>query len=226
MKNTYITSYMDIDGKIKKRNILSQLSIIIYIIFKYLFDRFFSIAFLIILMPLLIIISIIVKIDSNDSILYKQLRTGKNGKLFKIYKFRTMTKNDEYTKFGIFLRKTSLDELPQLIMIATGKMSFIGPRPWIPEYYEKMNDIQKHKYDVLPGLTGLAQVMGRNNLNIFEKINYDLIYIKKYSLLQDIKIIFLTIKILINNTGVNDSKNTIKKELKDLSEGRKKNEKN
>ena len=231
MKANYINMYIDTDEKIKKRNLLNKIIVILFSIFKYLFDRVVSIILLILLLPLLIIISIVIKIDSKGSILYKQVRTGKNGKNFNIYKFRTMVANndvynintsDEYTKIGKFLRRTSLDELPQLFLIAIGKMSFIGPRPWIPEYYEKMNDIQRHKYDVMPGLTGLAQVKGRNDINIFEKIRYDYLYIKNYSLIQDIKIIFLTIKIIFNKKGLNAGKDTIYKELQDLSKKNKK----
>ena len=226
MKGNYINSYVDLDGKIKNRNPFNKLLIILYTVFKSLFDRVFSIISIVVLIPLLIIISIAIKIDSKGPVLYKQIRTGKHGKKFNMYKFRTMVANndvhdfsvsDKYTKVGNILRKTSLDELPQIFLIATGKMSFIGPRPWIPEYYEKMNDIQRHKYDVTPGLTGLAQVMGRNNLNVFEKINYDFMYIKNYSLLQDIKIIFLTMNVLYKKTGINAGKDNIKKELNDLS---------
>lgn len=225
----FIKNYIEKDGNIKKRIFIDQILVFLFSFIKFLFDKIFSFVLLILLLPLLIIISIMIKLDSKGPILYKQVRTGKYGKNFNIYKFRTMIVDndvskldvsDKYTKFGDFLRKTSLDELPQLFLIMTGKMSFIGPRPWIPEYYDKMNDIERHKYDVLPGLTGLAQVNGRNNINVFEKINYDLLYIKNYSLIQDIKIVFLTIKTLFDKTGVNAGKNTIKKELNDLSKKR------
>lgn len=129
---------------------------------------------------------------------------------------RDFSKKDEHTKVGNFLRKTSLDELPQLFNIFLGKMSFIGPRPWITDYYENMNKRQKHRVDVTPGLTGLAQVNGRNNITIIKKINYDLEYIDNYGLYQDIKIVFLTIKIVLSKVGSDAGKSTIKNELEDL----------
>ncbi len=126
------------------------------------------------------------------------------------------SKADEHTKVGAFLRKTSLDELPQLISIAIGEMSFIGPRPWITDYYDNMNEVQRRRYEVRPGLTGLAQCMGRNGISIFQKIKYDIEYIENYSLKQDIKIIFLTIKTVLTGNGADAGKNTIQNELDDL----------
>ena len=196
MNNNYIEYYVDKKGKLVKRKALNRVSIVFFAVIKFIFDRLLSIIGIIITLPIMIVIAILIKIDSKGPILFKQKRTGKNGKIFNMYKFRTMvasnnvydfTKADEHTKIGKFLRKTSLDELPQLVTIAIGKMSFIGPRPWIPEYYENMNEIQRHRYDIRPGLTGLAQVNGRNNLTVLKKIDYDLQYIKNYSLLQDIK---------------------------------------
>ena len=133
------------------------------------------------------------------------------------------SKADQHTKVGRILRKTSLDELPQLYSIAIGKMSCIGPRPWIPDYYDNMNEEQRHRTDVRPGLTGLAQCMGRNNITIIDKINYDLEYIRKYSLIQDIKIILLTIKCVFSGSGADAGKNTIQNELEDLIKNNKKN---
>lgn len=109
-----------------------------------------------------------------------------------------MTNN---TKVGTFLRKTSLDEIPQFFNILFGQMAFIGPRPWIPEYYQFMNEEQKQRTQVLPGITGLAQAMGRNNIGIFKKINYDLEYIDNYSLKEDIKVVFFTIKTVLSKDG-------------------------
>ena len=170
----------------------------------------------------MLLIAFAIKIDSEGPVLFKQERTGKKGKNFNLYKFRTMvadndvrnfSKADEHTMVGKILRKTSLDELPQLFMIATGKMSFIGPRPWIPDYYKNMNKKQRHRCDVRPGLTGLAQCMGRNNITIVDKINYDLEYIENYSFLQEMKIIFLTVKTVFTGNGADAGKNTIQKEL-------------
>ena len=95
-------------------------------------------------------------------------------------------------------------------------MSFIGPRPWITDYYDNMNDSQRHRYDVRPGLTGLAQCMGRNNISIFDKIEYDLQYIENYSLYQDLKVVFLTIKTVFTSSGADAGKSTIHDELEDL----------
>ena len=228
MKESSLTNvYIDLN---KKDRVLKSINKKAFAGFKYIFDRFFALLGLILTFPLMLIISIAIKLDSKGPVLFKQVRTGKNGVNFNIYKFRTMvanndvhdfSKGDQHTKVGKFLRKTSLDELPQLLSIVSGKMSFIGPRPWIPDYYENMNEIERHRYDVRPGLTGLAQAMGRNNLTIFNKINYDLEYIKNYSLIQDIKIVFLTIKSVISGSGADAGKYTIQLELKDLQKANK-----
>ena len=197
----------------------------IYEVIKRIFDILLSLLGIIITLPIMIIIAIAIRIDSEGPIIFKQERTGKYGKNFNVWKFRTMvasnnvrdfSKKDEHTKVGNFLRKTSLDELPQLFNIFLGKMSFIGPRPWITDYYANMNKRQKHRVDVTPGLTGLAQVNGRNNITIIKKINYDLEYIDNYGLYQDIKIVFLTIKIVLSKVGSDAGKSTIKNELEDL----------
>ncbi len=200
-----------------------------YKYFKRLIDLTLAINILIIFIIPMIIIAILIKIDSKGPILFKQKRTGLKGKVFNLYKFRSMiedndvydfSKKDQYTKIGNILRKTSLDELPQIINILRGEMSFIGPRPWIVDYYNNMSEKQRHRNDVLPGITGLAQVKGRNNIDINTKINYDLEYIKNYSFIEDIKIVFLTIKTVLSKEGVNAGKNTIEIELKNLKEQR------
>lgn len=225
MKENVLDFYIGLDGQMTQRTITQKLAVTIFAGIKFLFDRLMAIFGLIIASPLMLIIAIAIKLDSKGPVLFKQIRTGKGGRNFYIYKFRTMVKNnnvhdfskaDEHTRVGKILRKTSLDELPQLFSIAIGKMSFIGPRPWIPDYYENMNDEQRHRTDVRPGLTGLAQCMGRNNITIFDKIEYDLQYIKNYSLVQDIKIIFLTIKAVLSGSGADAGKGTIENELNDL----------
>lgn len=189
------------------------------------FDVIFSIIGLIVFFIPMIIIGIAIKIDSKGPVFFKQIRTGKDGREFYLYKFRSMTvdndvhdfsKKDQHTRVGNFLRKTSLDELGQIINILKGDMSWIGPRPWIIDYYENMNETQRHRCDVLPGITGLAQALGRNNISIFEKINYDLEYVKNISLKEDIKIIFLTIKTVLSKSGADAGKNVIQNELTDL----------
>lgn len=230
MKESIINNYVDLNGKVIEREVFRKMLVVIFAGIKFMFDRIVAFIGLIILLPIMIIIAIMIKIDSRGPILFIQKRTGKNGKDFNIYKFRTMafdndvrdfSVEDQHTRIGKILRKTSLDELPQLFSIVIGKMSFIGPRPWIPEYYQNMNELQRHRYDVRPGLTGLAQVMGRNSISIFEKIDYDLIYIKNYSLTQDLKIVFLTINAVFSGKGADAGKSTIMDELNSLKKANK-----
>ena len=138
-------------------------------------DFIISLFFLIILLPVEIVLAILIKLEDGNKVFFVQKRSGYKGKVINIYKFRTMkinndvlefSKEDEYTKIGKVIRKLSLDELPQLINILKGDMSFIGPRPWITEYYDRFNEEQKRRTDVLPGLSGLAQINGRNNIAI------------------------------------------------------------
>ena len=226
MNESYLEYCISMDGKVNKRSFLQTLRIKLFAGTKFIFDRLFAIIGLILSSPIMLIIAIAIKLDSRGPILFRQVRTGKKGKNFTMYKFRTMIvdndvhdfkKSDQPTRIGKLLRKTSLDELPQLFSIATGKMSFIGPRPWITDYYENMNEVQRRRYAVRPGLTGLAQVKGRNNISIFKKIEYDLEYINNYSCYQDIKIIFLTIKAVFTGSGADAGKQTIQKELEDLA---------
>ena len=193
-----------------------------YKVLKRIIDFLMALSILILFLIPMIIIAVAIIIDSKGPVIFKQDRTGKNGKIFKMYKFRSMVaendvhnfkEKDKYTKVGKFIRSLSLDELPQIINILKGEMAFIGPRPWIPEYYENMNEEQRHRCDVLPGITGLAQVKGRNNLSIIEKINYDLEYVRNFSFKQDVKVFFLTIKAIFVKDGVNAGKETIKDEL-------------
>lgn len=197
----------------------------IYSVIKRIIGFVFALFGLIVLSPIMIITAIAIKIDSRGPAIFKQKRTGKNGKVFYVWKFRSMyvdndvhdfSKQDAHTKVGNFIRKTSIDELPQLFNILAGKMAFIGPRPWITDYYENMNNIQRHRCDVLPGITGLAQAKGRNNISIFDKINYDLEYIDNYGLIEDIKVIWWTIETVLSKDGADAGKSTIQNELEDL----------
>ncbi len=176
-------------------------------------DLILSLMALIVLMPLMIIIGILVRINLGSPIIFKQKRPGKNEKVFTLYKFRTMTDKrdidgnllpDEYrlTKFGKFLRSTSLDELPELINIIKGDMAIVGPRPLLVEYLPYYTEEEKHRHDVRPGLTGLAQVNGRNEISWEEKLKYDTEYIKEISFYSDLKIIFKTIKKTIKRKDV------------------------
>ncbi len=171
---------------------------------KRILDLILSLMALILLMPLMIIIGILVRINLGSPIIFKQKRPGKNEKIFTLYKFRTMTDKrdidgnllpDEYrlTKFGKFLRSTSLDELPELINIIKGDMAIVGPRPLLVEYLPYYTEEEKHRHDVRPGLTGLAQVNGRNLLEWDERLKKDLEYINSISVKNDLFIIFRTI---------------------------------
>ncbi len=180
---------------------------------------------LVILSPLFAIVAIAIKIDSPGPVFFRQKRTGKNGKVFEIMKFRSMVADndvrdasceDKYTKVGKILRKTSIDELPQLINVLKGEMAFVGPRPWVPEYYENMNELERRRNNVRPGITGLAAVNGRNGLDVFEKIGYDLDYVENYSLKQDIKILVMTVRQLFKREEVNAGKEQIHNDIRDL----------
>lgn len=194
---------------------------------KRVLDFLISLILLVILAIPMAVIALLIKLEDKGPALFKQERTGKDGKNFRLMKFRSMkinndvrdlTKKDELTKIGKFIRKTSLDELPQLFNILKGEMSFIGPRPWIPEYFENMDEVQRGRVKVLPGMTGLAQANGRNGISIIQKINYDLIYVKNYSLKQDVYIIFKTIYVVLKKESVDIGKQGIKTEIDTLKE--------
>ena len=188
---------------------------------KRLLDLILSLIALIVLMPVMIIIYILVRVKLGKPVFFKQQRPGLNEKIFTLYKFRTMTdKKDEngkllpdserLTKFGKFLRSTSLDELPELINIIKGDMSIVGPRPLAVQYLPYYNEKEKHRHDVRPGLTGLAQINGRNNLSWEERFEYDIQYVNKITFKNDIVIIFKTIgkvfkkqDIVVRGTGKN-----------------------
>ena len=205
----------------------------VFLFVKRAFDIIVSLIALIILAIPMIIVAILIKLEDGSPAIFKQLRMGKNLKTFYIYKFRTMkTQREELnselsheemvTKVGKILRATSIDELPQLINILKGEKSFIGPRPWIVEYYEWFTDEQKRRSDVRPGITGLAAVKGRNGINIFKKINFDLEYVDNMSLWFDIKIFFWSIVAVFKKTNAEISENGIKDELTELREQKEK----
>ena len=173
--------------------------------FKRFLDIVLSALGLIILSPILLIIYILVIMLLGFPGIFKQERPGKDEKIFKLYKFRTMTNATDkkgkllpdekrLTGFGKFLRSTSLDELPELFNILKGDMSFIGPRPLLVEYLPYYTKKEHHRHDVRPGLTGLAQVSGSNSLKWDERFKMDLEYVKNVSLPLDTKIVFLTVK--------------------------------
>lgn len=167
-------------------------------------DLILSLMALIILMPLMLIIYILVRVKLGKPAIFKQERPGKDEKIFTLYKFRTMTdeKNENgnllpdeqrLTKFGKMLRSTSLDELPELVNIIKGDMSIVGPRPLLVRDMVFMTEIQRKRHSVRQGLTGLAQVNGRNNITWEEKIKYDLNYVENISFINDVKIILKTV---------------------------------
>lgn len=168
----------------------------------------------IVLSPVLMVVAILVRIKLGSPVIFKQERPGKDGKIFRLYKFRSMTdKKDKdgnllpdeirLTSFGKKLRSTSLDELPELFNILKGDMSIVGPRPLLVEYLEKYNTKQKRRHEVRPGLSGLAQVNGRNALNWEEKFEYDVRYVDHVTFIGDWKIILKTIKNVLKRDGIN-----------------------
>ena len=196
-----------------------------YKVFKRVMSFILALVLFIICLPVGIVVAIAIKLESKGSIFFKQLRTGRNGKEFYCYKFRSMvsgndvhdlSKKDQVTKVGKFIRKTSIDELPQLINILKGEMTFIGPRPWITDYAKHYTKRQRKRLDVTPGMTGLAQCSGRNNISIKEKINLDIKYVENMSLKMDLYIIFKTIICVLKKEGFSSDKNTIKEEIEEL----------
>ena len=192
-------------------------------------DITLAVAVIVLTLPLALFTALLIKVSSKGPVLFRQERTGIGGANFKIYKFRTMTHNNDVrditkgnqlTTVGKYVRALSVDEIPQLINIVKGEMSFIGPRPWIPEYYEFMTKEQRHRVDVLPGMTGLAQVHGRNSLTIYEKIDYDLGYVNRISPREDAKIVFLTFKAIVAKGSREIEKHGIHTELSLLKDQR------
>lgn len=182
--------------------------------FKRPMDFILSLLAIIMLSPVFIITGVLVRTKLGSPILFKQKRPGLDGKIFTMYKFRTMTdQKDEngellpdhirLTKFGKMLRATSLDELPELFNILKGDMSIIGPRPLLVQYLALYSENQKRRHDVRPGLSGLAQINGRNAISWEDKFNLDVEYVDNISCIEDWKIIFLTIKKVFVREGIN-----------------------
>lgn len=190
-----------------------------YKYFKRIMDFVASLTALIIFSPLIALSAVLVKISDGGSVIFKQRRPGKDGKIFTVYKFRTMSEKTEdengrelsdverMTKIGSFLRKTSLDELPQLFNVLKGDMSFIGPRPLLCEYLELYTPYQMRRHEVLPGISGLAQVNGRNAITWEEKFDYDVYYVDHMSFWLDLRILFKTIKNTLKRADINCSDN-------------------
>ena len=185
-------------------------------------DLVLSVSMLVALTPVFVIVAIVIKIDSPGPVLFRQERVGKNGRVFRICKFRSMVADndmrdvsceDKYTRVGRVIRRTSIDELPQLINVVLGQMSFIGPRPWVSEYWTNMNETERGRAKVRPGITGLAAAKGRNGLSVFEKIGYDLEYVRDFGFLEDVKVVLLTFKTVVAGEGVDAGKSGIQDDI-------------
>ena len=192
---------------------------------KRIIDILLSLLAIIILSPVLLIVAILVRIKLGSPVLFSQQRPGKDEKIFKMYKFRSMTdakdENGELlpdeirlTSFGQKLRSTSLDELPELFNILNGDMSIIGPRPLLVRYLPLYNEEQKKRHNVRPGLTGLAQVNGRNAIGWSEKFAYDVQYVKKVTFLGDLKILLATVASVFKKTGISSETSSTMEEFK------------
>ena len=182
-------------------------------VFKPIFDKLFAFILIVIFLPVMTIIAIAIYMWDGFPILFKQQRPGKDEKIFTIYKFRTMTNETDANGnllpdkkrlkgIGKVIRSLSLDELPQLFNVLKGDMSFIGPRPLLVEYLPLYNKRQKKRHEVKPGITGLAQVKGRNALSWREKFEYDVYYVENLSFWLDMKILFLTIYKVLKREGI------------------------
>lgn len=180
---------------------------------KSIMDIFFGFIIFILLLPILLLLSFFVFFSMGSPIFFKQERIGRNNKPFIMYKFRTMREPkegenrllsdaDRVTKVGAFLRKTSLDELPEIINVIKGEMSLVGPRPLLDLHLELFNDQQLKRHDVKPGMTGLAQVMGRQSLSFTQRTDLDVKYVDNLSLWLDIKIIVKTILVVLGADGI------------------------
>lgn len=180
---------------------------------KRVMDCFLSFCAIVVLSPIMIVLTVVGAIAMKGNPFFTQLRPGKNEKIFKLIKFRTMTcekdkdgnllpDDKRLTKYGKFLRSTSLDELPELINILKGDMAIIGPRPLVPKYLPYYNERERHRHDVRPGLTGLAQINGRNCLNWPQRFSFDLEYVENISFSLDVSIIFRTVLKVLRRSDI------------------------
>lgn len=191
---------------------------------KSLVDRLLATIALIILLPLITILAIAIRLNMGSPVVFSQPRGGKGNSIFTFYKFRTMTDErdaegkllpdmERLTPLGEFLRQTSLDELPQLLNVLRGEMSFVGPRPFVAAYLERYTPEQSRRHTVTPGITGWAQINGRNSIGWEEKFALDLWYIDHWSLWLDLKILVQTLVKIISKEGVDEDQNTTSTEF-------------
>jgi lipopolysaccharide/colanic/teichoic acid biosynthesis glycosyltransferase len=187
---------------------------------KYMFDKLIAATMLLALSPFFLFIAIAIKLDDRGPVFFRQERLGVDGSLFRIWKFRTLivdadrllepdgsVKVDRSTRVGRVLRFLSLDELPQPLNILNGDMSIVGPRPALPEHLQRYTCAQRGRLAMRPGVTGLAQINGRNTLKWSRRIEYDLEYIRTFSLLQDLMILIKTVKVVLLREGVAADRN-------------------
>lgn len=196
-----------------------------YAVIKRGLDLIFATILVVVFSPLMLVVAALIKIDSRGPVFFRQERVGKDGKIFRIFKFRSMVSNndmwdssrrDEYTFVGKIIRRLSIDELPQLFNVIAGQMSLVGPRPWVVEYWTNMNKEERLRASVLPGITGLAQVKGRNKISIFSKIEYDIIYVQNFSFRQDVKILILTVLTVLSGRGLDAGKEGVLGDVRNL----------
>jgi len=173
--------------------------------FKPLIDFCSALIGFILLFPTFVLICLILFFFNHRKVFFKQKRPGKNKQNFTLYKFVTMDDNEQVTPIGTFLRKYSLDEIPQLLNVIKGEMSLIGPRPLLPEYLALYTDYQSQRHDILPGITGLAQVKGRNQLSWQHRFRYDVFYVKNQSICLDLYILKITIKNLFSRKKIKEA---------------------
>ncbi len=209
-----------IGGNFRGLNLLNRSRVI-----KYLFDRIIAAIALLLFSPVLIGTAIAIYFRMGSPVVFTQARPGENSRIFKFYKFRTMTDERDLagnllpdekrlTAFGQFLRKTSLDELPQLWNVLKGDMSFVGPRPLIVRYLDRYTPEQARRHDVLPGITGLAQVKGRNAISWEDKFKLDVWYVDNWSVWLDLKILLMTVLKVVQQDGINQEGHATSEEFK------------
>jgi len=187
---------------------------------KTLFDKTLAVTLIILFIPFYIMVSITILIKMGRPIIFKQKRPGLNDKIFSIYKFRTMSNHpylsdrERITRIGKFIRSTSLDELPQLFNVLKGEMSFVGPRPLLVEYLEFYSDKQKKRHNVKPGITGWAQVNGRNAISWEQKFEYDVWYIENQSFWLDMKILWMTFLKVVKRSNISSNSSVTMEKFK------------
>jgi undecaprenyl phosphate N,N'-diacetylbacillosamine 1-phosphate transferase len=191
---------------------------------KRLFDFLFSLTALVLLLPILLVVGLAVRTKLGTPVIFSQTRTGRNEVSFELYKFRTMTEGKDedgnllpdeirLTSFGKLLRSTSLDEIPSLVNIIKGNLSLVGPRPLLPHYLPRYSPDHRRRHEVRPGLTGLSQVNGRNNLPWKDRFDLDVIYVDSFTFWTDLKILGKTITSVLKRSGISEPGNATQPEF-------------